>query len=98
MIWRMQVLAARAANPAGPAYIYARKSIRPTRELAQNSCTTMPLLRTPLLPPGAGSSRQSCAIIGTSSVAGAAAGGLAPWHSGGVHGGAIQHFVVCAIF
>ena len=33
MIWRMQVLAARAANPAGPAYIYARKSIRPTREL-----------------------------------------------------------------
>ena len=33
MFWRMQVLAARAANPAGPAYIYARKSIRPTREL-----------------------------------------------------------------
>ena len=42
----------------------------------------MPLLRTPLLAPGAGSSRQSCAIIGTGSVAGAAAGGLAPWHSG----------------
>ena len=44
----------------------------------------MPLLRPPsphpLLRPGAGLSRQSCAIIGASSVAGAAADELVPWH------------------
>ena len=33
MMWRIQVLAARAANPSPPAYIYQRKIIRPTREL-----------------------------------------------------------------
>lgn len=33
MLWRMQVLAARAANPSPPAYIYSGKIIRPTREL-----------------------------------------------------------------
>ena len=51
--------------------------------------TMMPLLRPPpppppppLLRPGAGLSRQSCAIIGASSVAGAAADELVPWHGG----------------
>ena len=48
------------------------------RTSAQRCTTAMPLLRTPLLRPGARLSRQSRATIGASSVAGAAADGLVP--------------------
>ena len=59
----------------------------------------MPLARAPLLPPGAGLSRQSCAIVGARSIAGAAAGGLVPWHSAAGGCTAAQSGIVsCARF
>ena len=56
----------------------------------------MPLRRTPVLPLERGLSPPSCAIVGASSVAGVAGGGLGPGHGGG-RGSAALRIAFCQL-